>query len=115
MPANPVVRTVNATEAKNRFGEMIKRAYSDDEHLIVKRAGIPVVAIVPMQDYERLVAGEHLSQEIARDVAKGSEASASRARLKAFLAEAHPNIPDVPDEEVEEDIRSSIEAVRRAE
>jgi prevent-host-death family protein len=49
------VRVVTATEAKNRFGEIIKHAYQDAEHLIVQRDGIPVVAILPIADYERLL------------------------------------------------------------
>ena len=45
-----MVRMVSATEAKNRFGAIIKQAYAGDEHLIVERGGIPVVVIVPIQD-----------------------------------------------------------------
>ena len=112
MPKKPMVRTVTATEAQNRFGAMIKRAYEDEEHLIVKRGGIPVVAIVPMQDYERLVAAENLPEEVAQDVALSSKAAAS-PRLKAFLAEAHAQMPDVPDKEVDEDINEAITAVRQ--
>lgn len=113
MPKKPMVRTVTATEAQNRFGALIKRAYAHEEHLIVKRGGIPVVAIVPMQDYERLVAAEQLPEEVADDVALSSKAAAARARLKAFLAEAHAQMPAVPDDEVEEDIREAIAAVRQ--
>ena len=113
MPKKPMVRTVTATEAQNRFGAMIKRAYEDEEHLIVKRGGIPVVAIVPMQDYERLVAAENLPEEVAEEVASSSKAAAARAHLKAFLAKAHAQMPEVPDEEVEEDIQEAIAAVRQ--
>jgi prevent-host-death family protein len=43
--------TITATEAKNRFGEVIRRVYRDGETLIVERSGLPVVAIVPVQEY----------------------------------------------------------------
>ena len=112
MPKKPMVNIVNATEAKNRFGEMIKRAYLQEEHLIVKRGGVPVVAIVPMQDYERLVAAGDLPEGIAQEITRSAEASASRARLKEFLADVHPQIPDVPEEEVDQDIKEAITAVR---
>ena len=79
MPKKPTVRTVTATEAQNRFGALIKRAYADEEHLIVERGGIPVVAIVPMQDYERLVAAEFLPKEMAGEVTASSNAAAARA------------------------------------
>lgn len=62
MQQTATVRIVNATEAKNRFGEMIKHAYQDSEHLIVQRSGIPVVAILPMDEYERLMVQEGKSQ-----------------------------------------------------
>ena len=61
MPKKLEVYIAPATEAKNRFGEIIKRAYSNGEHIIVERGGIPVVAIVPIQDYERLIDGQDLS------------------------------------------------------
>jgi len=44
--------TITATEAKNRFGEVIRRVYKDGETLIVERGGLPVMAIVPMQEYQ---------------------------------------------------------------
>lgn len=44
--------TITATEAKNRFGEVIRRVYRDGETLIVERGGLPVVAIVPVQEYQ---------------------------------------------------------------
>jgi prevent-host-death family protein len=49
------VRYITATEAKNRFGEVIREAYQEEHHLIVQRDGIPVIAIMPVQEYERLV------------------------------------------------------------
>jgi prevent-host-death family protein len=113
MAKKPMVRTVTATEAQNRFGALIRRAYADEEHLIVERGGIPVVAIVPMQDYERLVASEHLPEEVADDVAVSSKAAAARARLKAFLDEVHAQMSVVPDDEVNEDIREAIATVRQ--
>lgn len=102
---------VNATEAKNRFGDVIKQAYEQGKHLIVKRGGIPVVAIVPMQDYERLVASKDLPAGVAQEVVISAEAASSRARLKEFLAEVHPLIPDVPEAEVNQDIEEAITAV----
>lgn len=41
---------ISATEAKNRFGEVIRRVYRDGETFIVERDGLPVVMIVPVQD-----------------------------------------------------------------
>lgn len=109
MKHKPTVRMVTATEAKNRFGEMIQSAYLRDEHLIVQRGGIPVVAIVPMQDYERLIASDELPDAVAR----GAKAADARMRLRAFLAEAHRQLPDVPEAEVDQDIQQAINAIRK--
>jgi prevent-host-death family protein len=107
------VSMVDATEVKNRFGEMIKRAYLQEEHLIVRRAGIPVVAIIPVQDYERLIAEGDLPESIAQEIESSSRAAAARDRLRQFLADTHKNRPIVPDDEVEADIAAAIKAVRR--
>jgi len=110
--AKPVVTVVNATEAKNRFGEIIKRAYMDEEHLIVRRDGIPVVAIVPMADYERLIAPGDLPSDTAADVALGSKQQVARRRFLQYLYEVHKRTPTVPEREAEDDIRVAIKTVR---
>ncbi len=112
MQNKPTVRLITATEAKNRFGEMIQSAYLRDEHLIVQRAGIPVVAIVPMQDYERLIAGDMLPTSVAQTVEHSAKAATTRARLRAFLAEVDQQMPDRPEAEVDQDIQEAINSVR---
>ena len=114
MTPRRMVRMVSATEAKNRFGAIIKRAYAGDEHLIVERGGIPVVVIVPIQDYERLIAEEDLTTEIAAGIVQGSHAASSRSRLRAFLASNAQRMPSVPEAEVDQDIQAAIVAVRQA-
>jgi prevent-host-death family protein len=89
MPSKRMVRMVSATEAKNRFGAIIKQAYADDEHLIIERGGIPVVAIVPIQDYARLIREEELSSEVAASVAVSSQAAGARTHLRTFLSSTH--------------------------
>jgi prevent-host-death family protein len=109
------VRVVTATEAKNRFGDMIKGAYLREEHLIVKRDGVPVVAIVPIGDYERLVSGEELPAELRDEMAassRGSVAGVRLSRLLDFLEEVHGHMPDVSEEEAERDIAEAIRVVR---
>lgn len=44
--------TITATEAKNRFGEVIRRVYKGGETLIVERGGLPMVVIIPVQEYQ---------------------------------------------------------------
>ncbi len=44
--------TITATEARNRFGEVIRRVYQGGETIIVERGGLPVVAILPVPEYQ---------------------------------------------------------------
>jgi len=109
---SPNVRTVSATEAKNKFGEIIKRAYAADEHLIVEKSGIPVVAIIPMADYRQLVAASPVTTEIAQQVADESRKAKARRDLADFLERVHATMPDYPEEEVDRDIAQAIAEVR---
>ena len=112
MKKKPRVRVVTATEAKNRFGELIKAAYLREEHLIVKRDGIPVVAIVPIADYERLVDTEELPTEVAIEVNTSIKEERAGSRLLEFLSQAQADLPEVPEEEAERDIAKAIRIVR---
>jgi len=48
-------RGLSATQARIHFGEVIKRACKDGEHVIVERDGIPMVVILSVPEYERLL------------------------------------------------------------
>ena len=50
----PMLTTISATDARIRFGEVMKRAYSGQEHLIVEKGGIPLVVIMSVPDYEQM-------------------------------------------------------------
>ena len=108
------IATISATEAKNRFGDVIRRAYRSQEHLVVERGGIPVVAIVPISDYEQFLT-QVRSDEIESFEAEISAASAQNQaghRLMEFLDEMHAQMPDVPEEQAQKDIEEAIAAVR---
>jgi prevent-host-death family protein len=47
-----MLATITATEAKNHFGEVIRRVYKNGETLIVERGGLPVVVIMPVHNYQ---------------------------------------------------------------
>lgn len=110
--AKPTITIVNATEAQNRFGEMIRRAYMDEEHLIVKRGGIPVVAIVPMSDYQRLIGDQQIPDNVTQVVASGTNQEVARRQFLEYLERAHHETPAVPEEEAERDIQDAVRAVR---
>jgi len=51
---NPMLVTIKASEARVHFGEVLKRVHSGEARLVVEKGGIPVVAIVSLEDLERL-------------------------------------------------------------
>lgn len=53
-PKKPVMSKINATEARQKFGNVIQRAFRGDEHFVVEKNGLPVVVILSVQEYEDL-------------------------------------------------------------
>ncbi len=45
-------RIVSATEARVRFGEMMRRVVEDDEAIIVERDGKRQIALISIDEYE---------------------------------------------------------------
>lgn len=108
--AKYVVKVVSATEAKNRFGEILKAAYLHAEHLIVERDGVPVVAIVPIADYQQTFAMEN--SRSAEGAGDDQQRRQARLSLADFMRQVHRQLPDIPDDEVEADIAEALQATR---
>lgn len=85
------IATNSATEARNRFGDVIRIAYRGQEHLIVERAGIPVVAIVPFSDYEQLLTQfqDDAKEKGQTDISSAGVQNLTGNRLMAFLDDVH--------------------------
>lgn len=49
-------RVVSATEARIRFGELIRRVVEEGEPVLVERGGKPYVVLLSVEEYERLKA-----------------------------------------------------------
>ncbi len=47
-------KRVSATEAKTHLGTLIRKATEQGQTVIVERSGIPRVAIVPYEEFERM-------------------------------------------------------------
>lgn len=105
-----VVKIVSATEAKNRFGEILKAAYLHAEHLIIERDGVPVAAIVPIADYQEIFALD----ETGSAEATGEDQRRRQARLSLaeFLKQVHSQPPDMSEDEAEADIAEAVQATR---
>ena len=53
-PTEPA--TLSSTEVQTHFGAIIRRVVKDGEHLVVERGGLPVMVILPLGDYQELIA-----------------------------------------------------------
>jgi prevent-host-death family protein len=66
-------QVVNATEARVRFGEMIRRVLNDQETIIVERFGEPQVVILSLVEYHRLKATEQYQVDWRKRVDEARE------------------------------------------
>lgn len=71
----PMQKKIGATEARNNLGRLLNRVHQREEHLVVEKLGIPVAAVISMDDYEhyrRLLAAETL-EDLGRKMGAGAK------------------------------------------
>jgi prevent-host-death family protein len=83
---------LGAREARRRFADLLGRVGYGGEVAIVERSGKPMVALIPLDVYEHLVAE-------------------CEARFQV-LDRIHNKSPEIPGEEVEKEISLAIKALR---
>jgi prevent-host-death family protein len=87
-----MVERMGAREARNKFADLVGSVHYGGQIVIVERSGKPMVAVIPVEMYQQLVAEREARFQVLDRV---------RSRL-----------PDVPEEEVERDVTEAIAAVR---
>jgi prevent-host-death family protein len=112
MAKTPNIQVVTATEAKNRFGDMLKRVYQRDEHLIVERDGIPVAVLVPIQDYNAMPSVKGTANAVEDALERERRRALAAADMREFLDRVQEGKPVYSEEEVQKDIENAIRAVR---
>lgn len=99
-----MVRTISATEAKVNFGSVTRQVIDSDEPIIVESHGQPTVAIVPVQQLERLA---ELEEQERRRV--------WLQRARALRSRVRENNLDLTSEQAEqiadEIVRDAIDAI----
>jgi prevent-host-death family protein len=65
---------VPATDVHRNFGDLVRRTYSGQEHFIVERDGLPVVAIISMAEYEELMQERERREERLRKFEQSARA-----------------------------------------
>jgi prevent-host-death family protein len=51
---HPTTQTMNVSDARQQFREVLDRVYRKETRVVVERSGIPVAAIVSTDDLQRL-------------------------------------------------------------
>lgn len=83
---------LGAREARAQFADILGRVHYKGETIIVERSGNPMVAVIPIELYERLIA--------------------DREARFAAIDQLRAKLPDIAEEEVLADVAAAIEAVR---
>src|SRR5512139_53147 len=83
---------IGAREARQKFADLLGRVGYGKEVAIVERSGKPMVAVIPVELYEQLVAEREARFQVVEEI---------RRRL-----------PEIPSEEVDKDVAQAIAEVR---
>ena len=85
---------IGAREARNNFANLLGSVHDGKEEVIIERSGKPMVAVIPIDLYEQMIAEREARFQVLERI---------RQRL-----------PDVPEDEVAQDVAAAIAAVRNA-
>jgi len=77
--ALPIQKIIGATEARNKLGRLLNRVHRREECLVVEKLGIPVAAIISIQDYEQY--RRLLAQSMLKDLGQKIGAEAKKQGL----------------------------------
>jgi prevent-host-death family protein len=95
----PRTQTMKASEARQRWSELLGKVSRRETRVIVERSGTPVAAIVSAEDLDRLA---------QFDAEQAERLDGALERMRAAFA-------DVPEEQLERDVAEVVERVRREE
>ncbi len=83
---------MSAQEARRRFSEILGRVRDGGDTVILESSGEPMAAVIPLELYERLMA--------------------ERGERFQVLDHIRERLPDLPEEEVAQDVANAVRAVR---
>jgi prevent-host-death family protein len=89
-----MIEHIGAREARNRFSDLLGNVHYGGQVVIVERSGKPMVAVIPVEMYEQVVAERETRFQV--------------------LDRIRSRVPDVPAQEVAQDVAEAIDAVRTA-
>lgn len=87
-----MTKTTNAIKARQNLGQLLEEAYYRGDEFIIERAGKPMAALIPIQEFQRW--------------------QAQREKDFAVLDEVRGGVMATP-EQVEKDVAEAIREVRK--
>jgi prevent-host-death family protein len=85
--------TVGSREARNKFADLIGRVHYSRETVVIERSGKPMVAMIPIDLYEQIVAEREARFQVIDQIKE--------------------RLPDLSEDEVAQDVADAIAAIRR--
>lgn len=98
-PKQRTVETISVSEARQKLSETLNHVREDNARYIVEKSGIPVAAVVPMEDIERLQQLDTVRAERLADLRKAIEVT-------------REELADISPDEIEREIEKAISEVR---
>ncbi len=92
----PMTQVIKASEARQRWSEILNGVFRGRTRVVVEKSGIPVAAVISARDLERLTQMEAQREE--------------HFRALDGLREA---FKDVPPEEIEREVAKAVAEVRK--
>jgi prevent-host-death family protein len=89
-----MVEHVSAREARNKFADLLGSVHYGGQVVIVERSGKPMVAVIPVEMYQQIIAEREIRFQV--------------------LDRVRSRVPEVSPEEVARDVAEAIEAVRQS-
>lgn len=83
---------MGSREARNHFADLLGRVHYKGETVIVERSGKPMVAVIPVDLFERLMA--------------------EREARFGIIDSIRERTPDIPEDEVLQDVAKALAAIR---
>ncbi len=83
---------MGAREARNKFADLLGRVHYSEETIIVERSGKPMVAVIPVKMFEKLIA--------------------EREAHFAVVDKIRQHVPELPEEEVLRDVAEALAEIR---
>lgn len=89
--------TISSTDVQRQFGQVVRRTYSGKEHFIVEKDGLPVVAIISLNEYEDFMR-ERSRQSRLKEFREATRAMGEEAEQLGLT---------------EEDVEAKVEEIRQ--